>query len=208
MSTNQRHTTRLREEIVVTDESDLYKLKPRMTDHLRVSKLTCSTKLLGEQDSGKGAEYVEDGSVALRSGTVQHSRDHLEFEFGFGPNETDHFGDLELSGTGCSPNRQPGGTNLFNKKTLQNSPELALFRRLPTACFGLVQSQETMENGVRGAKATQETKRRLNPFLREETDDCEASATRKVLSKGVMPMERTRGLALPKPLTLEQCVIC
>ena len=49
-------------------------------------------------------------------------------------------------------------------------------------------------------------KRKLNPFLREETDERGASATRKMLSEGTMPLERTRGLALPKPLTLEQLV--
>ena len=87
MLTNQRQTKRLREEIVAADESDLYKLKTRMIDHLRASKLTCSTKLLGERDSGRGAEYAEDGSVAMRSGTIQRSRDQLEFGFGFGPKE-------------------------------------------------------------------------------------------------------------------------
>ena len=143
MSTNQRQTMRLRKEIVVTDESDLHKLKPRMIDHLRVSKLACSTKLSGERDSGIGAEYAEDGSVAMRSGTIQHSRDHLEFGFGFGPKETDHGTDLEWSGTGCSSNRPSKDKTLFNKKTLQNSSELALFRRSPTAYFGLVQNQET-----------------------------------------------------------------
>ena len=178
MLTNQRQTKRLRKEIVVTDESDLHKLKPRMIDHLRVSKLACSTKLSGERDSGRGAEYVEDGSVAMRSGTVQHSRDRLEFGFGFGPKETDHYGDSELSGTGCSPNRPPRGTNLFNKKTLQHSSELALFRRSPTASSGLVQVQEIeshathvvdscYEAEARGAQATRERKRKLNPFLRE-----------------------------------------
>ena len=137
---------RLREKIVAADESEVNGLNTRMTAHLRASKLSCSTKLMSGRDSGRGAEYVEDGSVAMRSGTVQRSRDRLEFGFGFGPNETDHREDLELPGTGCSPNRPSRDENLFNKKTLQNSSELALFRRLPTACFGLVQSQETMEN--------------------------------------------------------------
>ena len=118
MLTNQRQTTRLREEIVVTDESDLYKLKPRMTDHLRVSKLTSSTKLSGERDSGRGAEYVEDGSVAMRSGTVQHSRDRLEFGFGFGPKETIHPSDLELSETFSLPKRSSKDTNPFYKKAM------------------------------------------------------------------------------------------
>ena len=168
---------RLQKKIVAADESDMYELKPRMIDHLRASKLACSTKLLGERDSGRGAEYVGDGSVATRSGTIGYSRDRLEFELGFGPSETDHLGNWELSGTGCSPNRPPRGTNLFNKKTLQNSSELALFRRLPTAYFGSVKSQETesyaaqavdshLEAGARVAQATRETKRKLNPFLR------------------------------------------
>ena len=143
MSTNQRQTKRLREEIVVSDESDMYKLKPRMIDHLRVSKLTSSTKLSGERDSGRGAEYAEDGSVAMRSGTIQHSRDHLEFKFGFGPKETDRETILGESETGGLPNRPSKDTNLLHKKTLQNSSELALFRRSPTAYFGLVKSQET-----------------------------------------------------------------
>ena len=78
----------------------MHKLKPRMIDHLRVSKLTCSTKLISGRDSGKGAEYVEDVSVAMRSGTIQHSRDRLEFGFGFGPKETDHVMNLEESETG------------------------------------------------------------------------------------------------------------
>ena len=39
MLTNQRQTKRLREKIVVANESDVHKLEPRMIDHLRVSKL-------------------------------------------------------------------------------------------------------------------------------------------------------------------------
>ena len=231
MSTNQRQTKRLREEIVVANESDLHELKTRMIDHLRASKLACSTKLLGERDSGRGAEYVKDGSVAMRSGTIGYSKNHLELGFGFGPKETDHWENLELSGTGCSPNRPSQDSNLFNKKTLQHSSELALFRRSPTANFGLVKSQETesfaaravdsyMEVGVRRAQATRETreaeareaqatrelKRKLNPFLREQESEREASATRQMLSEGIMPPERVRGLTLPKSLTLEQFV--
>ena len=216
MLTNQRQTKRLREEIVVANESD-FKLKPRMIDHLRVSKLACSTKLLGERDSGRGAEYVEDGSVAMRSGAVQHSRDRLEFGFGFGPKETDHAMNLGESETGGLPNRPSKDKNLFNKKTLQNSSELALFRRSPTAYFGLANSQETesyaaqavdshLEAGAREAQATRERKRKLNPFLREEVDDREASATRENSRKGVMPLERQRELPLAKPLSLEQFV--
>ena len=228
MLTNQRQTKRLRKEIVVADESDVLMEKPRMTDHLRVSKLTSSIKLSGERDSGRGAEYAEDGSVAMRSGTIQRSRDQLGFGFGFGPKETDHMRNLGESETGGLPKRPLEDKNLFNKKTLQNSSELALFRRLPTACFGLVKSQETesyaaravdsyLEAEVCGAQATRETmgveareaqatremKRKLNPFLREETDERGASATRNMLPEGIMPPERARGLALPKPLTLE-----
>ena len=92
-----------------------------------------------------------------------------------------------------------------------------MFRRSPTANSGLVQVQETESHAThivdsryeveaREAQATREMKRKLNPFLREETDEREASATRKLMLKGHMPSERTRGLALPKPLTLEQCV--
>ena len=97
MSTNQRQTMRLRKKIVAADESDLNELNTRMTAILRASKLLCSTKLMSGRDSGRGAEYVEDGSVAMRSGIVQHSRDHSEFGFGFGPKETDHLRDLEES---------------------------------------------------------------------------------------------------------------
>ena len=45
-------------------------------------------------------------------------------------------------------------------------------------------------------------KRKLNPFV----VDCEASATQETMLKGEMPSERMRGLDLPKPLSLEQCV--
>ena len=208
---------RLREEIVVANESDLHKLKPRMIDHLRASKLACSTKLLGERDSGRGAEYVEDGSVAMRSGTVGYSRDRSEFGFGFGPNETDHAEVLELSGTGCLPNRPSKDMNPFNKKTLQNSSELALFRRSPTASFGSVQVQETESHATyvvdscyeveaREAQATRERKRKLNPFLREEVDGREASATQKMMPEGLVPPKHIRELPLAKPLSLEQFV--
>ena len=96
---------------------------------------------------------------------------------------------------------------------MRNSSELAEPRRLPTACFGLVWKQETElhttqvvdlqpEVGDRGAQATREIKRKLNPFV----VDCEASATQETMPKGVMASERMRGLALPKPLSLKQCV--
>ena len=149
MSTNQRHAMRLREKLVVTDESDLFELKPRMTDHLRVSKLTGSTKLSGERDSGRGAEYVEDGSVAMRSGTVEYSKNHPMFGLGFGPKKTENpIGNHLVSGLKPSealslPNRPSKDTNKFYKKAKQNSSELAEPRRLATACFGLVRKQQT-----------------------------------------------------------------
>ena len=96
---------------------------------------------------------------------------------------------------------------------MRNSSELAESRRLPTACFGLVQKQETESYATqvvdsqpevegRGAQATWATKRKLNPFV----EDCEASATQETLSKGIMPSERMRGLTLSKPLSLERFV--
>ena len=96
---------------------------------------------------------------------------------------------------------------------MRNSSELAEPRRLPTACFGLVKNQETESYATqvvdsypgvedRGAQATREIKRKLNPFVEER----EASATRETSPIGVIPPERTRGLTLAKPLSLEQFV--
>ena len=118
-----------------------------------------------------------------------------------------------MSETSSLPKRPSKDTNKFYKKTMQNFSELASSRRLPTACFGLVRKQETEsyatqvvdshpEFGVRGAQATRETKRKLNPFVKE----CEASATQETLSKGSMRSERMRGLNLSKPVSLEQFV--
>ena len=84
---------------------------------------------------------------------------------------------------------------------MRNSSELAEPRRLPAACFGLVRKQETKsyttkvvdsqpEVEDRGAQATQETKHKLNPFV----EKLEASATRKIAPKGIMPSEQMRGL--------------
>ena len=111
------------------------------------------------------------------------------------------------------PNRPSKDITLLHKKAKQNSSELAEPHRLPTASFGLVRKQQTesyatqvvdsypeMEN--RGAQATRQTKRKLNPFVEE----CEASATQKTAPKGVMLSERMRGLTLAKPLSLEQFV--
>ena len=92
-----------------------------------------------------------------------------------------------------------------------------MFRRSPTAYSGLVKSQETdlfavqavdsdLGAEAREAQATRERKRRLNPFLREETDERGALATQKIKAEGVKPPERTRELPLAKPLSLEQFV--
>ena len=80
-------------------------LNPRMIDHLRGRKPPCSTKLSSKRESKGEAEYVEDGSVVMRSGTVQHSREHSMFDVGFGPQETDYLSDLELSETFSLPKR-------------------------------------------------------------------------------------------------------
>ena len=65
------------------------------------------------------------------------------FGFGFGPQETDYLSDLRMSETFSLPKRPSKDTNNSYKKANQNSSELAEPRRLPTACFGLVQKQET-----------------------------------------------------------------
>ena len=154
-----------------------------MIDHLRVSKPLLFHGPSTVRESKREAEYVEDGPVAMRSGTVQHSRDRPMFGLGFGPKKTDYLSDLEVSGAFSSPNRPSKDTNLSYKKAKQNTSELAEPRRLPTACFGLVKNQETesyatqvvdshLEVGVRGAQATREMKCELNPFI----EDREASA--------------------------------
>ena len=135
------------------------------------------------------------------------------FGIGFGPKEIDYLSGLELLEICSLPKRPSKDTNHFYKKAMRNSSELAESRRLPTACFGLVRKQQTESYATQvvdsypkvedcGAQATQQTKRKLNPFVEE----CEASATQKIVSKGVMPPERTRGLTLAKPLSLEQFV--
>ena len=72
MSSRQMQMKRLRKKSVSDAVMDVNALKPRMIDHLRVSKLTCSTALSSGRESKGEAEYVEDGSVVYRSGTVQH----------------------------------------------------------------------------------------------------------------------------------------
>ena len=118
-------------------------LKPRMIDHLRVSKPSLFRGPASERESNGEAEFVEDGSVVMRSGTVQHSKDHPMFGFGSGPKETDYLSYLESSETCSLPKRPSKDTNLFYKKAMRNSSELAEPRRLPTACFGLIWKQQT-----------------------------------------------------------------
>ena len=100
---------------------DVNVLKPRVIDHLRASKPPCSTKLSSGRESEGGAEYVEDGSVVMRSGTVQHSRDHPKFGSGFGPKETAYLSNLRRSETFSLPNRPSKDTNLFYKKAMRKS---------------------------------------------------------------------------------------
>ena len=73
--TSPQQVKRLRKKTVSGDKSDVSELKPRMIDHLRVSKLSLSTKLSIEPESRKGAECVEGQSVAMQSGAVQYARD-------------------------------------------------------------------------------------------------------------------------------------
>ena len=166
---------RLQQKIVSVVESDEDVPKARMRGLHRVNKLPQSGILPAERDYGKGAECVEGGSIALRLGTVRHSRDRSMFELGFGPKETDYLSDLELSETFSLPKRPSKDTNNLHKKVMQNSSELAEPRRLPTACFGLVKKQETESYatqvvdsqpsfGDRVALRTREAKRNSNPF--------------------------------------------
>ena len=137
------HTKRLRKTVVSVDGKDANELKPRMIDNLRVSKPSLFHGLSTERESKREAEYVEDGSVAMRSGTVQHSREHPMFGLGFGPKETVYTSDLRRSETFSVPKRSLKYTNKLYKKAKQNSSELAEPRRLTKACFGLVRKQET-----------------------------------------------------------------
>ena len=105
MSTNKQQIKRLQKKIVAADESDMHELKPRMIDHLRAIKPPCSTILSSERESKGEAEYVEYGSVAMRSETVQHSRMHPAFGLGFGPQETDYLSDLRMSEIVSLPKR-------------------------------------------------------------------------------------------------------
>ena len=68
-------TKRLRKKSVSVVGKDMSELKPRMIDHLRVSKPSLFRGPATERESDGEAEFVKDGSVVYRSGTVQHSRD-------------------------------------------------------------------------------------------------------------------------------------
>ena len=132
---------------------------------------------------------------------------------GFGPKETNNPGGMKTSETYSLPNRPSKDKTNLHKKAKQHSSELAEPRRLPTASFVFVQKQETElyatqvvdsypEFGecVAFTQRTRETKRKLNPFV----EDCDASATPETASKGILPPNRMRGLALPKPLSFDR----
>ena len=149
-----------------------------------------SRKLSSERETQKEAEYVEDGSVAMRLGTVKYSKDYPVFRASFGLEKTVYLSELGSSGTESLPKRSSKDNNQFHKKAMRNSSELAESRRLPTACFGLNREQQTESYATqvvdsypkvegRGAQATRQAQRRLNPFV----DECEASATQKTLPK-------------------------
>ena len=81
---------RLRKKIVPAVKSDRAAQETQMTEHHCVTMSPDSEGLAVERRTRGEAEYVEGGSVATRSGTVQHSRDRPMFGFGFGPKETDY----------------------------------------------------------------------------------------------------------------------
>ena len=199
---------RLRKEIVPDVRSDQAAQETQMTVHHCVTMSPDSGSPGVERETEGGAEYVEGESFATRSGTVQRSRDRSMFGFGFELQETDYLSDLRKPETSSFPKRPSKDTNNLHKKAIRNSSELAEPRRLLTACFGLVRKQETEsdatqvvnskpESGDRVALRTRETKRKLNPFL----EAWEASATQEIAPKGIMPLERMQGLALPQPLS-------
>ena len=84
-----------------------------------------------------------------------------------------------------------------------------MFRRLPTVCFGLERKQQTESYATqvadshpeveeRGAQATRETKRKLNPFV----ETCEALATQKTMHPKATCLQSEKR----EPLSLEQFV--
>lgn len=110
-------------------------LKTRMTDHLRAIKSSCSPELSIEREFRKGAEYVEDGSVAMRPGAVQHSRYHPVDYSDILSDKTDYPFEVNKAVPFDLPKSELYCANKFHKKEKQNSFELAEPRRLPTACF-------------------------------------------------------------------------
>ena len=107
-----------------------------MSDHLRASKPLLFHGLSTERESKGEAEYVEDGSVAMRSGTVQHSRKHSMFGFGFRPKETEYLSDLRMSETSSLSKRPSKDTNNLYKKAIRNSSELAELAGYPRPVSG------------------------------------------------------------------------
>ena len=104
-------TKRLRKTVVPVAGMDVNELKPRMIDHLRVSKPSLFRGPATERESKGEAEFVEDRSVVKRSGIVQHSREHPMLRLGFGPQETDYLSDLRMSETFSLPKRPSKDTN-------------------------------------------------------------------------------------------------
>ena len=203
---------RLRKEIVSAVRSDKAVQEAQLTVHHCVTMPPASVIPTVERETKGEAEYVEGGSVAMRSGAGQHSRMHPLYGLGFGPKETSPVG-VKASGTSSLTNRLSKDKTFLHKKAKQHSSELAEPRRLPTASFGFERKQKTEscatqvvdsypEFGGCGAQATQETKRKLNPFV----ESCGASATEMNAPKGIMPPPRMHGLALPEPLTLDKFV--
>ena len=179
-------TKRLRKKTVSVDGMDVNESKPWMIDHLCVSRPSLFRRPLTERESEEEAEYVEAGSVAMRSGTVQHSRMHPSYGLGFGPEESNDPVGMKALETFSLPNRPLKDKTNIHKKAKQHSSELAEPRRLPTASFGFVRKQETESNTtqvvdshpgsgecVAFTQRTRETERKLNPFV----EDGEASTT-------------------------------
>ena len=72
MSSNRQPTKRLRKEIVSAVMSDRAVQEPQVTVHHRVTMSPDSGGLaVGRRTRGE-AEYVEGGSVAIRSGAEHH----------------------------------------------------------------------------------------------------------------------------------------
>ena len=76
MSSSQQRMKQLRQKIVSTVKQDEAVQETQVTDQHCVTMPLRSKGLADERDSKKGAECVEGGSIAWRSGAVQHSRLH------------------------------------------------------------------------------------------------------------------------------------